>query len=162
MKIYHGSTFKVEEPNIGVLNFKTDFGKGFYTTSDIDQAKKWAIIKKRRTNSENAFINVYEYTINKNLEILNFEKANGKWLDFIYDNRRSNTLIHQYDVVKGPVANDNLFGTLKLFEDNEITKKETLKRLKTYKLSNQISFHTKDALNSTKFIDTMEVNDEKD
>lgn len=39
MRVYHGSTFIVKEPNLEVLNYRTDFGKGFYTTSDIEQAK---------------------------------------------------------------------------------------------------------------------------
>ena len=46
LKIYHGSTFIVKEPDVTRLNFKTDFGKGFYTTTDIEQARKWSKIKK--------------------------------------------------------------------------------------------------------------------
>ena len=48
MRIYHGSTFRVEKPNLEILNYRTDFGKGFYTTTDIEQAKRWAKIKKGR------------------------------------------------------------------------------------------------------------------
>ena len=29
MKLYHGSTFIVEKPNLEILNNRTDFGKGF-------------------------------------------------------------------------------------------------------------------------------------
>jgi len=29
MKVYHGSIFIVEKPNLEILNNKTDFGKGF-------------------------------------------------------------------------------------------------------------------------------------
>lgn len=46
LKIYHGSTFVVEEPNLEILNNRTDFGRGFYTTTDKMQAIKWAKIKK--------------------------------------------------------------------------------------------------------------------
>ena len=46
MKLYHGSTFKVNQSNLNVLNHKTDFGAGFYTTTDYEQAKKWSKIKK--------------------------------------------------------------------------------------------------------------------
>ena len=48
MRVYHGSTFVVEKPNLEVLNYRTDFGKGFYTTTDIEQAKRWTVIKKKR------------------------------------------------------------------------------------------------------------------
>ena len=53
MKIYHGSTFIVKEPNLEILNYKTDFGKGFYTTTDFEQAKRWTEIKKRRLEGSN-------------------------------------------------------------------------------------------------------------
>ena len=44
MKLYHGSTFIVKKPNLELLKNKTDFGKGFYTTTNIEQAKKWVEI----------------------------------------------------------------------------------------------------------------------
>jgi len=47
LKVYHGSTVIVEKPNLAVLNYRTDFGKGFYTTTDRKQAEKWTEIKKR-------------------------------------------------------------------------------------------------------------------
>ncbi len=47
MKIYYGSTVILEKPSLEILNHKTDFGKGFYTTTDINQAKKWTKIKRK-------------------------------------------------------------------------------------------------------------------
>ena len=46
LKIYHGSTFIVEQPSLEILNYKTDFAKGFYTTANIEQAKRWTKTKK--------------------------------------------------------------------------------------------------------------------
>ncbi|MBR3002579.1 MAG: DUF3990 domain-containing protein [Clostridia bacterium] len=163
MKLYHGSTFIVKEPNIEILNYRTDFGKGFYTTTDIEQAKKWTKIKKERLEQEmhdfqlKRYINIYEYNEDKNLKILNFIEATEEWLDFVYKNRSSNELLHDYDIVKGPVANDNLFATLRLYERNFISKKTTIEELKTYKLVDQISFHTAEALKTLKYIETEEV-----
>ena len=45
MKLYHGSTVTVKSPNIQKGRKATDFGKGFYTTTNFEQAKKWAILK---------------------------------------------------------------------------------------------------------------------
>ena len=163
MKLYHGSTVVVKEPNIEILNFRTDFGKGFYTTTDIEQAKRWTKIKKDRLEKEgkkneiNRYINIYEYTENKDLKILDFVEATEEWLDFVYKNRKSDKLLHDYDIVKGPVANDNLFATLRLYERNFISKEETVKSLKTYKLVNHISFHTNDAIRTLKYLNTEEV-----
>lgn len=165
MKLYHGSTFIVKKPNLEILNHRTDFGKGFYTTTNIEQAKRWVEIKKRRLKQKendkdiNGYINIYEYTENLNLNILNFEEATEEWLKFVYKNRESNELVHQYDIVKGPVANDNLYQVLVGYEDGIYNVEETIRRLKTYLLADQISFHTEQALECLKYIDTMEVGD---
>ena len=60
MKLYHGSNIKVEIPKI-LNNFRRlDFGKGFYLTTDLEQAKKWATITTNRRNTGKAVVNVYE------------------------------------------------------------------------------------------------------
>ena len=162
VKIYHGSLFIVEKPNLEILNYRTDFGKGFYTTTDINQAKRWTKIKKERMKEENIkrYINIYEYEENKELNILNFESATEEWLKFVFKNRQSDELVHQYDIVIGPVANDNLYQVLVSYENGIYNMEETIKRLKTYLLSNQISFHTLKALESIKYIETIEVGEE--
>lgn len=165
LRIYHGSIFVVEKPNLEVLNFRTDFGKGFYTTTDLEQAKRWSGIKKKRLEKGNRikqYVNIYEYTENNNLNILNFEEAPEEWLKFVYKNRQSEGLIHEYDIVKGPVANDNLYQVLVGYENGTYNIEETIKRLKTYLLSNQVSFYTNEALNCIKYIETIEVGDENE
>lgn len=163
MEVYHGSLKIVEKPNIDILNFRTDFGKGFYTTTDLEQARRWTRIKRERAEKEeiptrySQYVNVYEYIENSNLHILKFHEATEEWLDFVFENRNSNHLLHHYDIVVGPVANDNLYATLRLYERNYISKKETIKTLKTYKLNNQISFHTEQALKTIHFLKAEEV-----
>ena len=163
MKLYHGSTIIVKKPDLTILNYKTDFGKGFYTTTDFEQAKKWTKIKKERLLKEkdnltiHQYVNVYEYTENNNLNILDFQEATEEWLKFVFKNRQSEELVHQYDIVKGPVADDNLYQVLVNYENGVYDMEETIKRLKTYLLSNQISFHTLKALDSLKYIETIEV-----
>ena len=165
MKWYHGSLFIVKEPNLERLNNKTDFGRGFYTTTNLEQAKKWVKIKEKRllekvnTQKVEKYINIYEYTENPNLNILDFEEATEAWLKFVYTNRVSNDLTHEYDIVKGPVANDNLYQALEGYEDGIYTMEETIRRLKTYLLADQISFHTQKALECIKYIETIKVED---
>ena len=158
MKVYHGSTFIVKEPNIEMVNSRTDFGKGFYTTSNYEQAKKWSKIKKDRLDEKvNMYVNIYEYTEDETLNILVFKEATEEWVKFVFLNRYSNVLVHEYDIVKGPVADDNVYTTLNFYEDKVYTLEETIKRLKTYVLVDQISFHTKKALESLKYIETIEI-----
>ena len=47
-----------------------------------------------------------------------------------------------------------------LYENGTYNVSETIKRLKTYELSNQISFHTEKSLQTLKYIETIEVEDE--
>lgn len=44
MKLYHGSTVAVRRPNVQKGRKATDFGKGFYTTTSFEQARKWALL----------------------------------------------------------------------------------------------------------------------
>ncbi len=58
------------------------------------------------------YINVYEYTENNELNILDFKQATKEWLKFVLMNRQIYELVHKYDIVIGPVANDNLYQVL--------------------------------------------------
>lgn len=46
MKLYHGSTVIVKHPSVQKGRKATDFGKGFYTTTNLEQAQKWALLKR--------------------------------------------------------------------------------------------------------------------
>lgn len=60
-------------------------------------------------------------------------------------NRRGNPL-HEYDIVKGAVANDTIYQTLVLYEAGAYTVEETVTRLKVHRLFDQIAFHTERVL----------------
>ena len=47
MKLYHGSIIEVRKPSLRYGRERTDFGKGFYTTTLPEQAEHWAKIKNR-------------------------------------------------------------------------------------------------------------------
>ncbi len=51
MNIYHGSYVIVEKPEIIQSNRLLDFGTGFYTTSNRDQAVGWAEKVSFRNNT---------------------------------------------------------------------------------------------------------------
>lgn len=44
----------------------------------------------------------------------------------------------KYDVILGGIADDKIYNIIKLYQDNLIEKDEALKRLKYYKLNEQI------------------------
>ncbi len=154
MILYHGSTEIVEKPRIIKRNIFLDFGYGFYTTSSKEQALRWAKIKKKRTKSESAHLNVYEIDdfifSDKAFFSLHFNEPSREWLEFVIANRRG-SITHNYDFVRGPVANDTLYQTFTLYESGVLTLEETIKRLKVHELFDQISFHSKTVLESLKF-----------
>ena len=88
------------------------------------------------------------------LRVLAFNGPEEAWFDFVMDNRHTVGFSHDYDVVMEPVANDNVYETLTLFEDGIITKAEAIVRLKTYKLVDQVLFHTEAALKFLRFVDS--------
>lgn len=162
MILYHGSLFQVHNPNIERGRQSTDFGKGFYTTTNIEQAKSWALKKLKTAKDENkAIINIYEVDDNllnnPKYDIKRFDSPNEEWLNFVVDCRRSS--LHKYDIVFGAVANDKIYTTITLFEGDVLTAEETVARLKVDEYFNQISFHRQEALNELKFINAEEVTD---
>jgi len=62
-----------------------------------------------------------------------------------------------YDMVLGPVADDNVYTTVKLFETGILDREETIKRLKVEKLYDQILFHTTRSLDFCKYADVKQI-----
>ena len=94
----------------------------------------------------------------RELDILRFESPNEEWFDFVIANRRN---IQQqggkYDVIYGPVANDTIYRTLIAFETGELTKAETIAKLKVRRLFDQMTFVSERSLSFLKFSGSMEV-----
>ena len=65
-------------------------------------------------------------------------------------------------IVIGPVADDNLYQVLVNYENGVYDIDETIKRLKTYVLSNQISFHTLKSLECIEYKETIKVGGENE
>ena len=74
MILYHGSNVEVKEPILLKVQRELDFGKGFYTTSDMEQAARWAWRTAKRRGESNAFVTVYEVNEDelKNIRLLSF------------------------------------------------------------------------------------------
>lgn len=158
MRLYHGSTVTVKHPSIRPGRAKTDFGKGFYTTTDFEQAARWAQIRRNRAGSKDAIVSVYEIPddlLQRNdLHILEYHGATEDWLNFVVNNRRSAPL-HAYDIVLGPVANDSLYATISMYENGQLSAEAAIVQLKTHVLYNQVSFHNKTALSQIRFVESI-------
>ncbi|EQB87905.1 hypothetical protein J2Z44_001280 [Clostridium punense] len=158
MILYHGSNVEVQHPNLIKANRTLDFGNGFYTTTNKEQAYKWAQIKKKRENNENGYISIYEVSEdildNKDLNIIVFSEASKEWLEFVINNRMNVDYKHSYDIIKGPVADDRVYACLNAFENKFMDMDTAIRELKTYELADQISFHSEKAIGILEFINS--------
>jgi hypothetical protein len=159
MKLYHGSTVAVRNPNLRKGRSNADFGKGFYTTSNLEQAKRWANIKKGREEADRGIVSVYEFDEsllnNPEWNICHFDGVDETWLYFVTDCRKSRE--HDFDLVLGPVANDKVFTTVNLFESGALSAEAAILELKAYKTYDQISFHTGKTLKTLRYVESFEV-----
>lgn len=149
MIIYHGSTVVVDKPKIFQSERFLDFGAGFYTTTNKEQATRWALRVAARRKAETQYISIYEFDYEcakKELKIIYFDQPDEVWLNFICACRSGKPAAEEYDLVFGPVADDNVYAAVQLFELGVLDKEETVKRLKVEKLYNQVLFHTEKAL----------------
>jgi len=154
MDVFHGTNIKIEKPKI-INRFKTlDFGEGFYTTENEAQARDFAVrVYERRIPQLTPIVNCYRFTedINK-FSVLAFSVPDEQWLDFVVARRKGIAVGKKYDLVTGPVANDDVFGTIVLYEAGQLDKEGAIKRLKVKKLFNQVVFCSEHALSNLIFI----------
>lgn len=159
MKLYHGSTVTVHKPSLRPGRSNADFGKGFYTTSVMEQAVRWAHIKQEREDAAHAVVSVYEFDESlletADWNIRRFTGADEPWLLFVTDCRKSRP--HEFDIVQGPVANDKVFTTVNLFESGVLSAEAAILQLKAYKTYDQLSFHTPRVISTLKFVESIEV-----
>ena len=148
MILYHGSSIEVKKPILLKNQRELDFGKGFYTTSDLEQATRWAKRTAKRRGVDKAFVTVYEVDnadIN-NIRLLNFDSPNKDWLDFVVKNRKGEYIADNWDVISGPVADDQTAQVIDLYLEGAYDEEEAIRRFLTQKLKDQYTFKTKEAL----------------
>ena len=161
MELYHGSSVIVEKPILVLQQRTLDFGRGFYTTMNREQATDFAKKVSARRESEKGYVSIYEIvdleTLKRELNVLEFSSPDYDWLDFVFANRNGTYADKVYDIVFGAVANDTIYRTFIAYEDGILTKDETISRLKVIKLYNQMTFCTEKALSFLKYIGNFKV-----
>ena len=159
MKVFHGTNIVVENPKI-MNRLKTlDFGEGFYTTENEDQARDFAVkVCARRTPSLYPVVNCYEFSeALTGFAMLRFNAPNEDWLDFVVERRKGIALSKKHDIIIGPVANDDVFGTIILYEAGQLDKESAIKKFKVKTLYNQVVFCNESVLNRLTFIKSYRV-----
>jgi len=139
MIVYHGSTEVVDSPRIIRTDKCRDFGIGFYTTDIKEQAIRWAqrklLVAKRYYSAD----------------------ADYDWLDFVCACRSDNKYQHEYDIVTGKIADDNVGMTVSYVIDKIMRREDAIERLRFEEINNQICFCTEEALRYLKYVKSEKV-----
>ena len=136
--VYHGDYIPVKNPEIRIGRNTKDFGPGFYCTTIKEQAERWA----RRY--DNKVVSIYEVRMNMSLNIKEFKEMTEEWLDFIIHCRSGKP--HSYDIVIGPMANDQVYNYIADYIDGAITREQFWVLARFKYPTHQMNFCTPSAL----------------
>ena len=149
MKLYHGSNTKIEKIDLSKCRPYKDFGQGFYLTEIKEQAEKMASRTAHIYEGEPV---VTEFEFDESaltkLSVKQFDEPNEEWALFVLANRSKENQqpTHSYDIVIGPVADDDIAQLFRNFNDGYINLTMLVEGLKYKKVSSQYFFHTEDAI----------------
>ncbi len=158
MKLYHGTNQFFSKIELKKSKPNKDFGRGFYLSSDYEQALNMAKIKVEQSREGTPVVLEYEvdeFAIDA-LHVLRFTDYSEHWAEFILANRGNNTgkPVHDYDIVIGPIADDKVGVQLWKYENQLIDLPTLVSRLKYMKgLTIQYFFGTEKALSILKRVE---------
>ncbi|MDR0823657.1 MAG: DUF3990 domain-containing protein [Prevotella sp.] len=147
MKVYHGGLVEIEKIDLSQSRLNRDFGAGFYVTNIQEQAELWAKRKGLR-HGTNGYVTEFTFFENAynhyEMEVLRFDGYTEDWLDFVVMNRNPEVSepAHEYDIVEGPVADDDIAQRIDAYLEGAITKEKFLDDLKFTRPTHQICFCT--------------------
>ncbi|MCL1820968.1 MAG: DUF3990 domain-containing protein [Oscillospiraceae bacterium] len=154
MLLYHGSNQDIVTVNLNRCKPYKDFGRGFYLTAIKEQAK---LMAKRTARIFGGFPVVTAFVFDetalseRNLSVKIFAKPTAEWAIFVLNNRNRDFMDYsdlnsnqdnKYDIVTGPVANDDIALLFRTFASGYIDIDTLVRGMRYKKLSNQYSFHT--------------------
>ena len=127
MILYHGSNVEIETIYFNMSKVGKDFGVGFYLSVELEQAQEMAE-KKALLFSGKPTITRYEFDeeaamADADIARLCYEKYCVEWGKFVHMNRHNKTRdqLHSYDIVFGPIANDNIGMQMRRIDADLIT-----------------------------------------
>lgn len=163
MILYHGSNTDIRTINLALCRPFKDFGRGFYLTVMKEQAENMA---KRVAGiyGGRPVLNVYDIDENfihmRELNIKNFGvETSEEWARFVRNNRNRKfekfssiecNFDNKYDIVIGPIADDDMALLFRQYENGMITFDMMLNGMIYKKTTNQYSFHTEKAISLLK------------
>lgn len=89
--------------------------KVFYVTTVKKQAERWAN-RKAEISSSKGIVNIYEMKdIPSNFSLKRFPDDLNEWIDFVCACRDGSSIYKEYDIIKGKVADDQVYRVVNLY-----------------------------------------------
>nr|WP_044656340.1 DUF3990 domain-containing protein [Bacteroides acidifaciens] len=152
MRLYHGSNQPILKVDLSKGKKYKDFGQGFYTTHLKEQAVYWSKRIADRFGGDST-VTEFEFdldtALSAELNIKTFETPDKEWALFVMANRKKEgyEFKHDYDIVIGPVADDNMARLFGLYDLEIIDLDAVVSGLIYKELNSQYFFATERALN---------------
>lgn len=115
IKLYHGSNIEITSIDLSRCKAGKDFGKGFYLNPNYSQAYDMAVRTARITGNGGPVVSSFEFDDSLlvapgDVKIAIFSDYSEDWAEFVVNNRkyRGDGLLHDFDVVIGPIADDSV------------------------------------------------------
>ena len=142
MTVYHGSVCEIRVPDVALAKARLDFGRAFYLTSYRRQAERWARRKAARVRGT-PIVTVYSLSDDlTDFRVKDFGEADGMWLDFVCACRAGRAVWRWFDIIRGRVANDDVFKTIDAYLKGDKTREEALRELRYAGPNDQIAITT--------------------
>ena len=132
MILYHGSNVDIESIDLSRSSVGKDFGCGF---ANKQQAERMGNRRARLYGGE-MVVSSFEFdekaAREADMHIKDFESYSKEWADFVLANRKNDTRtqIHDFDIVHGPIANDDVGYQIRRLLAGMITIETFLEELK--------------------------------
>ncbi len=169
--LYHGSIYRIEQPQFGLGKPNNDYGSGFYCTAHRELACEWA----SKTQGTDGFVNKYslDMTDLKTLDLRQYSILH--WITLLLQNRtftlrtpisvQAKEYLTQnfsidtssYDVITGYRADDSYFSFAEDFLDNAISLKHLSAAMQLGKLGIQHVLVSKKAFDALRFTEAEKV-----
>lgn len=152
MKLYHGTDIDFDVIDLMESKPNKDFGQGFYLSKELEQARSQAKARSKLSKRK-PIVQCYEFDEkllkSKDLNILQFNGYTKDWAKFVLMNRhnKADTPAHNYDIVIGPIADDQVGFQLLRYLRRDIDIQTLTKNLKYMKgMTIQYFFGTQKAI----------------
>lgn len=139
----------IKSPDVFHSYRNLDFGKGFYVTTVKKQAERWAFRKAEMTFSSTGIVNVYQMKdILPGISVKSFPDDLNEWIDFVCACRDGSLIYKEYDMIKGKVADDQVYRVVNLYRTGVWDKKRAIEEMKPYDIYDQIAFISQKAIDA--------------